>query len=573
MRLSNFINKFIFSIVFISTSLAFLVSIMFQYINFEKEKLYIKAEFIAQKKNDLKKEIESVFNLIEKEEKSFERLQNKLKGNIDFEKIKEDNKNELLKWLANYETERNGYIFVNTLDNKALVYDGKKLENPIIYPDQELYKNLLNAASKPNGDFLFYQFKKPDSSKEFTKIAFVKVYEKYNWFIGTGSYLDDMEIELLRKENIFKDSVQNQVKSLLLVFILLLFAVYITTKRLSKYIKININNLTNSFEKAATENEKINTNDLTFKEFISLANNLNITLENKNYLEKELQDYISLVNEYIIVSSTDTDGIITDVNEAFCKITSYSKEELIGENHRILKHPDTPESFYEEMWKTLISQKEWKGEIKNIDKNGKDYWVYSIIKPIYKNNELSGYTALRTNITDKKQIEQLSITDELTQLYNRRFFNNKIEEEINRARREDNYFSLLILDVDYFKEYNDTYGHQQGDLALEKIASVLKKHTNRSSDFAFRLGGEEFGIITILDNIKVVEFAQNLKNEIEKLEIEHKSSKIAKYLTISIGITSKKGTEISSSTILYKKADDALYDSKKNGRNCISIQD
>lgn len=94
MRLSNFINKFIFSIVFISTSLAFLVSIMFQYINFEKEKLYIKAEFIAQKKNDLKKEIESVFNLIEKEEKSFERLQNKLKGNIDFEKIKEDNKNE-----------------------------------------------------------------------------------------------------------------------------------------------------------------------------------------------------------------------------------------------------------------------------------------------------------------------------------------------------------------------------------------------------------------------------------------------------------------------------------------------
>ena len=155
MRLSNFINKFIFSIVFISTSLAFLVSIMFQYNNFEKEKLYIKAEFIAQKKNDLKKQIECVFNLIEKEEKSFERLQNKLKGNIDFEKIKEDNKNELLKWLANYETERNGYIFVNTLDNKALVYDGKKLENPIIYPDQELYKNLLNAASKPNGDFLF----------------------------------------------------------------------------------------------------------------------------------------------------------------------------------------------------------------------------------------------------------------------------------------------------------------------------------------------------------------------------------------------------------------------------------
>jgi diguanylate cyclase (GGDEF)-like protein len=74
--------------------------------------------------------------------------------------------------------------------------------------------------------------------------------------------------------------------------------------------------------------------------------------------------------------------------------------------------------------------------------------------------KLVGFTAIRTNITDKKHIEHLSITDELTQLYNRRFFNNKIDKEINRAKRENNYLSFLILDVDYFKEYNDTYGHQ-----------------------------------------------------------------------------------------------------------------
>ena len=572
MRLSKFINKFIFSIAFISTSLTFLVSILFQYINFEKDKQYIKSEFIQLKKNELQKEIEAIFNLIEHEELVLQRIKNNLKENTNIEKIEEENKNEILKWLASYKVGVNGYIFVNNLENKALILDGKKLEIPMEYSSKSLYEKQLDAIKNPNGGFLFYKFKKPDTVEQFEKIAFVKEHKKYKWIIGTGTYIDDVEKELARKEAIFKNSIENQIKSLLLLFVFILMGVYIITKKLSKYIKTNISNLTISFEKAARENKKIDTNNLTYKEFISLANNLNITLENKNLIEKELQDYINLVNEHIIISSTDVNGIITDVNNAFCNISGYTKEELVGKTHQIIRHPDTPELFYKKMWDILLSGKDWKGEIKNIDKNGRDYWVQAIIKPVYKNNEIIGFTSLRTNITDKKYIEHLSITDELTKLYNRRFFNTKIEDEINRAKRENNYFSLLILDIDYFKEYNDTYGHQEGDVALEKVSFILKKYTNRSSDFAFRLGGEEFGIITTLDKIKVIEFANHLKNEIENLKIEHKSSIINNYLTISIGITSKKGTDISNSNILYKEADDELYKAKKNGRNCISIQ-
>ena len=572
MQLSKFINKFIFSIAFISTSLTFLVSILFQYINFEKDKQYIKSEFIQLKKNELQKEIEAIFNLIEHEELVLQRIKNNLKENTNIEKIEEENKNEILKWLASYKVGVNGYIFVNNLENKALIWDGKKLEIPMEYPSKSLYEKQLDAIKNPNGGFLFYKFKKPDTVEQFEKIAFVKEHKKYKWIIGTDTYIDDVEKELARKETFFKNSIENQIKSLLLLFVFILMGVYIITKKLSKYIKTNISNLTISFEKAARENKKIDTNNLTYKEFISLANNLNITLENKNLIEKELQDYINLVNEHIIISSTDVNGIITDVNNAFCNISGYTKEELVGKTHQIIRHPDTPELFYKKMWDILLSGKDWKGEIKNIDKNGRDYWVQAIIKPVYKNNEIIGFTSLRTNITDKKYIEHLSITDELTKLYNRRFFNTKIEDEINRAKRENNYFSLLILDIDYFKEYNDTYGHQEGDIALEKVSSILKKYTNRSSDFAFRLGGEEFGIITTLDKIKVIEFANHLKNEIENLKIEHKSSIINNYLTISIGITSKKGTDISNSNILYKEADDELYKAKKNGRNCISIQ-
>ena len=572
MRLSKFINKFIFSIAFISTSLAFLVSILFQYSNLEKDKQYIKNEFIQEKKNDLQREIESVFKLIEHEELVLQRIKDNFKESTNIEKIEKETQDEILKWLASYKVGVNGYIFVNNLENKALIWDGKKLEIPMEYSSKSLYEKQLDAIKNPNGGFLFYKFKKPDTVEQFEKIAFVKEHKKYKWIIGTGTYIDDVEKELARKETIFKNSIENQIKSLLLLFVFILMGVYKITKKLSKYIKTNISNLTISFEKAARENKKIDTNNLTYKEFISLANNLNITLENKNLIEKELQDYINLVNEHIIISSTDVNGIITDVNNAFCNISGYTKEELVGKTHQIIRHPDTPELFYKKMWDILLSGKDWKGEIKNIDKNGRNYWVQAIIKPVYKNNEIIGFTSLRTNITDKKYIEHLSITDELTKLYNRRFFNTKIEDEINRAKRENNYFSLLILDIDYFKEYNDTYGHQEGDVALEKVSFILKKYTNRSSDFAFRLGGEEFGIITTLDKIKVIEFANHLKNEIENLKIEHKSSIINNYLTISIGITSKKGTDISNSNILYKEADDELYKAKKNGRNCISIQ-
>ena len=570
MKLSKFINKFIFSIAFISTTLAFLVSIFFQYMNYEKEIQIIKKDFTQYKKNELAKEIQIIYDLVEQNSIFLENLIKILPPDTMIKQLEEENKSNLLKLLASYVIGKDGYIFVNTLDGKALIWDNKRLETLIKYPDEMLFQKQIDAL-KTDG-FLFYKFKKPDTIKKFDKVAFVKEYKKYGWIIGTGTYLDDLEVELSRKEVIFKKSIQNQILTLVLTFILILITIFIISRKLSKYIKINIQNLTLSFEKAAKESIKINTNDLTFKEFISLANNLKIVLEVKNSTKKKLQDYINIVNENIIISSTDKQGIITDVSEAFCKISGYTKEELIGQTHNLIRHPDMSDSFYKDMWDTLLSKKEWKGEIKNKDKSGHDYWVFAIITPVLKNDDIVGFTAIRTNITDKKHIEYLSITDELTQLYNRRFFNTKIEKEINRAKRENTYLSFLIMDIDYFKEFNDTYGHQKGDFALEEVSKVLKKYTNRSSDFAFRLGGEEFGIITRLDKEKIIEFANNIKIEIVELHIEHKKSSISEYLTISIGITSRTGLDLLDSNTLYKEADDSLYLAKNKGRNCIFIQ-
>ncbi len=570
MKLSKFINKFIFSIAFICTTIVFFVSIFFQYMSYKKDIQHIKKEFIQYKKNELIKEIQIIYDLVDQNSNILEELTKNLPANINIKDIEKENKNNILDLLASYVIGKDGYIFVNTLDGKALIWDGKRLETPKEYPDKKLLQKQIDST-KTDG-FLFYKFKKPDTIEKFDKLAFVKEYKKYGWIIGTGTYLDDIEIELTRKEAIFKKNIENQIMSLFTIFILILIVIYIISKKLSKYIKINIQNLTSSFEKASRKDIKINTDDLTFKEFISLANNLNSVLENKIATKKILQDYVDIVNENIIISSTNKQGIITDVSKAFCEISAYTKEELIGQTHSIIRHPDTPDSFYKDIWDTLLSKKEWKGEIKNKDKYDNDYWVLAIIKPVIKNDEIVGFTAIRTNITDKKHIEYLSITDDLTQLYNRRFFNIKIEKEINRAKRENSYLSFLIIDVDYFKDYNDSYGHQKGDIALQEVSNILKKYTNRSSDFAFRLGGEEFGIITRLDKEKVIEFANNIKDEIEQLHIEHNKSSISKYLTISIGITSKIGFDLLDTTTLYKEADDALYIAKNNGRNCIFIQ-
>lgn len=701
MKLSKFIRRFIFLTAFSSLLLAFLISILYQYNNFENDMVHIKKEFTEQKKKEVKNEVLMVYNLIEHKEellkKSVERrlkekvnqaygiaknvyeinkdektdeeikylialalkdltyendntyffinsnkgqailfnkeikldkyhdvwnlkdnngnfiIQNQSKIALEkkegflmntfikpdsndtkqysklsyvklfepfnwhigigeyIDELREKNQNELLNWIASLRFENSGYIFVNSNDGKTLVFEGN-IVDPKPHPFPELMNQQIEAVKNKNGDFFEYKFKKPNTTQEFDKVSFVKKYSEYNWIIGCGVYLDELDNEIKRKEEMFKKTINNQIKSMLIIFLLLAVVIYLLSKRMSTFINYNINSLIQAFSKASLNNEKINTEELTYKEFVSLADNLNKTLENKNMVEKKLQDYIQIVNQNVIISTTNKEGIIIDVSEAFCKVSGYSKDELIGKTHSLVRHPETSNDFYKDMWNQLLSGKEWRGEIKNKSKDGKVYWVYAIITPILINNEIEGFTAIRTNITDKKYIEQLSITDELTKLYNRRFFNNKIEEEINRAKRENKTLCLLILDIDYFKQYNDTYGHQKGDFVLESVAKVLANKTNRASDFAFRIGGEEFAIITSLEKDKTIEFAQLIKEDIENLKIEHKASEISKYVTISIGAVSKMAIEIKDSDELFKEADDNLYEAKKLGRNCIFIQ-
>ncbi len=179
-----------------------------------------------------------------------------------------------------------------------------------------------------------------------------------------------------------------------------------------------------------------------------------------------------------------------------------------------------------------------------------------------------------TDITEleryKNELEHLAITDGLTSLYNRRYFNQILPQEINRAKRNKKCIAFIMLDIDFFKQYNDAYGHLKGDETLVKVAHTIKHYFNRASDFCFRLGGEEFGIIcTVNSPQESLNQAKVLRKAIEKLEILHTKSKISPFVTASLGII------ISDTTVcednLYSLADEALYRAKETGRNCICV--
>ncbi len=286
--------------------------------------------------------------------------------------------------------------------------------------------------------------------------------------------------------------------------------------------------------------------------------------------QDELQSYIDTVDKHVITSETDINGKIIYVSSAFEKISGYTKEELLGKPHSIVRHPSMPKEFYTELWNTIRSGNTWHGEILNRHKDGSGYWVEVYISPKYDgDHEIIGYRAIRADITDKKRIEDLSIRDPMTNLFNRRHLTQTLPLEIQKAKRNGQMIAFMILDVDKFKEYNDTYGHQGGDDVLIKIGGVMQEACKRASDFAFRMGGEEFAMFFLPEDAKqAFVFADNVRAEIQSLAIEHSKNPAADVVTASIGLIVAVANDIDVE-VLYQAADAALYEAKESGRNRV----
>jgi len=172
-------------------------------------------------------------------------------------------------------------------------------------------------------------------------------------------------------------------------------------------------------------------------------------------------------------------------------------------------------------------------------------------------------------------LEQLVSLDGLTNIFNRRKFNEMLDSEWNRAIRDENPLSLILIDVDQFKSYNDHYGHAAGDDCLRRVANTLKTGIKRASDFLARYGGEEFAVILPgTDLAGAGHVAENMRKDIETLRIPHARSQVAAHVTVSLGVaTIKPQKDLLSPVVLIKEADKMLYRAKEEGRNRMRLKD
>ena len=306
-------------------------------------------------------------------------------------------------------------------------------------------------------------------------------------------------------------------------------------------------------------------------EDLSLSNTrletLNYEILNKNKdledIGKDLQHHIEFVNQYVIILRTDQDGLTTSVSEAFCRISGYSKSELLGRPSSMLKHPEVEDAFIQNIWDAISRGEVWAGEIINKAKDGGGFWLDVNISPTYDSTgAIRGVTVIGQDITDRKMIEILSITDALTKLYNRMKLDRDLEREIERCNRYIHPISIIMFDIDHFKAVNDEHGHQTGDRVLIKIAELVKTNIRRV-DIPGRWGGEEFLVICPeTDEHGARTMAEKLRIAIE----EHVFPDVGK-ITASFGAATRGPGEDPDE--LVNRADEALYEAKKTGRNRV----
>lgn len=287
------------------------------------------------------------------------------------------------------------------------------------------------------------------------------------------------------------------------------------------------------------------------------------------------QHYLAKIYELSYANIIDAESMkIIWSSQSFSQLSGYSHKELIGFPYlKLAGHTVSPEQI-KQIYNQVVNQGQtWYGELSALRKNGEEYWGNLTLTPC-KNlwGKVTRVLATRVDISDQKRIEAISITDELTGLYNRHHFGVKLPNEIKHALREEQGLCLAMIDLDFFKKINDEYGHQTGDEVLIEVATSVNAYFNRVNDYVFRIGGEEFFVITHFDNLRT--FAVHLHNLQESIcnqRIENRNAPLG-YLTLSIGALYCSHECLPNANKILHYTDKLLYQSKENGRNRISFK-
>lgn len=295
----------------------------------------------------------------------------------------------------------------------------------------------------------------------------------------------------------------------------------------------------------------------------------------------ELEKQAKLANEKLRLSAkvfenvlegvmvTDASAAVLSVNPAFSSITGYTQEEIVGGNPNIMRSKFHGADFFREMWRQLAETGQWRGEIWNKRKSGDVFLAWQTISAV-RNDEgrITHYVSVLFDITERKRHEDLvryqAYHDILTGLPNRQLFHDRLTQALLHARREGEMLGVMFLDLDRFKDVNDTLGHDVGDKLLCEVAKRLKASV-RKGDTVGRLGGDEF--VLLLPRIKQMNNLTLLAEKVlESMRVHAVIDGHDLALTTSIGV-SVYPRDGDKPEVLIKRADEAMYQAKQHGRN------
>lgn len=285
---------------------------------------------------------------------------------------------------------------------------------------------------------------------------------------------------------------------------------------------------------------------------------------------RQNEEHIRLLSTTVEQSSvevviTDTDGIVIYVNPMFIENTGYSAEEAIGSKSSLVQSGEMSRQFYEELWGTIKSGRSWKGEILNRKKNGEKFWQLMTVSPIKNNQgETTHFLSLKSDITRQKaaeaQLRYQAEHDLLTNLPNRQLFISRLESTLEDVRDHGTGAAILYMDLDNFKDVNDSLGHLCGDVLLQLVSQRLANCISEPNLVA-RLGGDEFAIL-IPDLKDTAQASQIADTVIQAVGRPYKVDDHLLHIGVSMGITVAPDDSSQSSSLL-SNADMAMYSAKE----------
>jgi len=528
-------------------------------------------------------EIQNLYNKINNKYENFYRnktLVNSVSFDIHEAIIKKDKESLYKLFEKKYKTlkkENADLIMMNfhLLDNSTLL----KMSAPKESYEKNI-RSVVKKVYKKNKDFI--SFSKYENKVIYSVIYPIFYNEQYigamelgidiNYILAEMKYYLDIKSVLTMGDDNNLNNDNTNIKTINNISYAS-YTINIKNNKNRTIAKIEfLKNITNNINHL----EKNKVNILTYMSFLTILTiiiiniGFNRSIKNLENSFCDVSEYKQMIDEHVMVINTNTKGKILSLSNRLSETSGYQQSELIGQSVEMIRDPNSLNVTCDAIATSLKNKGYWHGELKNLTKTGFKYWTQTTIQAVIKDNVVLSHNYIMHDITEKKMNEELMLIDGLTNIYNRRHFNEIFPRMAKNIKRDGGCFNFIILDVDNFKAYNDTYGHPQGDIALKAIADVLQNSLHRPSDFCFRLGGEEFGVLYKTANEdEGYLFAQKLRKNVEMLNIEHNGNMIHKVLTASFGLVSLMREHMIDEKEIYTMADEHLYRAKEDGRNKV----